>query len=786
MLALALFTVPMSVPKAAASGGAGVATAVTGQVTVSRSTSQAQQPLRFKDEIYLRDRISTAASSLARLLLDKKALITVRELSELEITDQEGTSTVRLGSGKIAIGVARQRMRPGETVEVHTQNAVAAIRGTVVVAETLQPLGGTIPVSRLHVLRGFIDVSAPGNPGAPPLRMVAPSSVTVTGNTVGQPVALSDAAKTALLVDVTLPGTPPTGVAESLAAGEQARALALARIITGEGSGGDELLNLQTPPVDPPAPITPPVPTGGAGGTPAGGPGSALPFVFNQQTPTIAGDLFTVSNNSTQNISTDFLEATASMVTVGANVLNVAGSMSSTTTLPFMSLSNSTLDAKALTLVQNGTLKITGTLLDAINSTVTADLGTVRSSGQLTLGGSFVHAVGGTISAPDHLLKVSASGAVTGTGLGSLFDLSGTMLNVGSLSGGQYFQVTGGNSNVTLAGPLLAATGSAFTLMGSALLDVSTNATFADTTSQPLWSLNGGSLQLSPAANGFVAQNRGTVSLDGGLLDATNSPITSSADFVLGIGKGQFIVTNPKVPLVSLTGGNHQITAGSIFHLIGTTTALDPVSGLIVGTEEPIQHSGGFLDMNAATATTARAVQVDVALLQASAPLLNLFGGAQLTTSGNTIDLTSKAKVTSTTAFVAMDQSRLTVNNAALVNVAGASFLRGSGNLVNLANGSTLTINNGVLLFVSGGSVVDIRGALIAFSGAPGNTVNIFNNLKFVNIGGVPVALTGGALASNVVITGTPIKNAALGTITPSTALIQVNGPTSKLTISGN
>jgi hypothetical protein len=177
---------------------------------------------------------------------------------------------------------------------------------------------------------------------------------------------------------------------------------------------------------------------------------------------------------------------------------------------------------------------------------------------------------------------------------------------------------------------------------------------------------------------------------------------------------------------------------------------------------------------------------VDVALLDASAPLLNLFGGAQLTTSGNTIDLTSKAKVTSTSAFVALDQSRLTVNNAALVNVAGTSLLRGSGNLVNLANGSTLTINNGVLLFVGGGSVVDIRGALIAFSGAPGNTVNIFNNLKFVNIGGIPVALTGGALASNVVIMGTPIKNPALGTITPNTALIQVNGPTSKLTISGN
>ena len=48
------------------------------------------------------------------------------------------------------------------------------------------------------------------------------------------------------------------------------------------------------------------------------------------------------------------------------------------------------------------------------------------------------------------------------------------------------------------------------------------------------------------------------------------------------------------------------------------------------------------------------------------------------------------------------------------------------------------------------------------------------------------MALTGGALAANVVITGTPIKNAALGAITPGKALIQVNGATTKVTISGN
>ena len=484
-LALALVLIPTATVQGASPEGAGVATAVTGEVTVSHAVSPAPQALHFKDEVFYRDRISTAARSLARLLLGKKALVTVRELSELQLIDQAGTSTVQLALGKISIGVARQRMRPGETVEIRTQNAVAAIRGTVVVAERLTPPGGSDPVTRLHVLSGYIDVTTPGNPGAPPLRLVAPSSLTVADNTMDRPVPLNAAARAALLSDLQPTQPLPTRVLGGLVRGEQARAAGLARIISGDRSGGGGLVDVQGPPADVQAPATPATPS-----TPSAGPSSSLPFIFNNQSPDISGDLYTVRDGSLQNIFTDFLEAT--------------------------------------------------------NGAVTADLGTVLSNGQLTLGGS---------------------------------------------------------SNVTLADPLLAAAESAFTLTGSALLDVSTKAIFTDTTSQPLWSLNGG------------------------LLDAANSQITSSADFLLGTGKGQFIVTGPTAPLVSLTGG----------------------------TEEPIQHSGGFLDLNAAAVTTARAVRVDVALLEASAPLLNLFGasGSQLTTSGNAIDLTSKAKVTNTAAFVA-------------------------------------------------------------------------------------------------------------------------------------
>jgi hypothetical protein len=64
--------------------------------------------------------------------------------------------------------------------------------------------------------------------------------------------------------------------------------------------------------------------------------------------------------------------------------------------------------------------------------------------------------------------------------------------------------------------------------------------------------------------------------------------------------------------------------------------------------------------------------------------------------------------------------------------------------------------------------------------------VSVSNQLAFVNIGGIPVALTGGARAGNVLISGSPIKNAGLGSVTPNKALIRVDGAATRVTISGN
>lgn len=145
---------------ASAQAAQGIVTTLSGRATVARPSLAHPQPLRFKDALFVRDRIDTAERSLMRVLLGGKALITVRELSTLMITEAAGIETLRLSEGKLAIGVARSRMRPGELLEIHTPNAVAAVRGTVLVVEILPPPapGGT-PNTHIAVTRGVVDVT---------------------------------------------------------------------------------------------------------------------------------------------------------------------------------------------------------------------------------------------------------------------------------------------------------------------------------------------------------------------------------------------------------------------------------------------------------------------------------------------------------------------------------------------------------------------------------------------------------------------------------------------------
>ena len=142
---------------------AGVVTTLHGTATVARVSLSQPVPLKFKDDVFVQDRLNTGDDSVARILLGGKAIVTVRERSSLTITEVPGVSTVNIGVGRAAIAVAKERMKPGETIEIRTPNAVASIRGTIVIVEVDQTTAQAGPgpaafTTRFTVITGEVLV----------------------------------------------------------------------------------------------------------------------------------------------------------------------------------------------------------------------------------------------------------------------------------------------------------------------------------------------------------------------------------------------------------------------------------------------------------------------------------------------------------------------------------------------------------------------------------------------------------------------------------------------------
>src|SRR5437016_4327729 len=175
----AVFTLVVFVPTLAGAQApkAGVVTTLEGNVTATRATQPV--PLKFKDDVLLQDKIATGEQSLARMLLGGKAVVTVRERSVLTITEIPGRSTIEIDSGKFALAVAREKMRPGEEIQIRTPNAVAGVRGTVVITEVERQGAQTTPgipavVTNFFVLRGAITaqlLDANRNPFGTPFQV---------------------------------------------------------------------------------------------------------------------------------------------------------------------------------------------------------------------------------------------------------------------------------------------------------------------------------------------------------------------------------------------------------------------------------------------------------------------------------------------------------------------------------------------------------------------------------------------------------------------------------------
>jgi hypothetical protein len=203
----------------------GIVTTVIGPVTVARASTPAA-PLKFKDDIFLRDRVTTGEQAMTRILMGGKVIVTARERSTLTITEVPGLSTIDLASGRIAVAVDKTRMKPGERVDVRTPTAIAGVRGTVLIVETVRD------VSSVTVLRGLVDVvrldPATGRGIGPVTPVGALQSVTVRNNVLpARAHAITPGHAQALSKEFTPPMQPVAATAVMPVKEEVRRATAL-------------------------------------------------------------------------------------------------------------------------------------------------------------------------------------------------------------------------------------------------------------------------------------------------------------------------------------------------------------------------------------------------------------------------------------------------------------------------------------------------------------------------------------------------------------------------------
>jgi hypothetical protein len=549
----------------------GVVTTLAGQATVARAALASPVPLRFKDDVFLRDRIATAERSVVRVLLGGKALVTVRELSTLTVTEDTGRSTVDLTAGKIAMGVLRQRMRPGEVIEIRTPNAIAAIRGTVLVVELIPEPGGTPGAPRyttkVHVLHGLVDVSDPKNPGAPPAQVGAMQSWSRTGSDTSSLVPLTAAA--AQQVFVGLHAAPqiaesPHEFIQHVTAREQAKAVAVAEFLApeaaGAGAGGDSAapagMSSPTAPVGSgitDAPVIPVVsstnasapPAGGAASPPTGSaaspptgsaaspPSGLAQIIYNGQTVTSPGSLYTLSGSQQDSLAVPILEAAGSSLSIAQQLVQISGAAAFTSSgsTPLLYLDPTTLTATSLLSLDGGaTASLAGALFQDVD-------------GALTLRADF--------------LRLTGSGRLLGTGAAALVDLAGTR----AAAAGSVLAMS--NSAVldliSASAPLLSMTRSAALATGSNLADISGGAT----------------VRLGQLA----ALTGSTLTVQGHALSlAGSATMTVRGDLFRLAGGSAMTITNGA--LLSLSGSSILNVAGALVNFIGTGNSLSITNNL--------------------------------------------------------------------------------------------------------------------------------------------------------------------------------------------------------------
>ena len=863
VVALSLLAAMWSGSAAAQATKAGVVTTLEGNVTAARTTAAQPVALKFKDDVFVNDRVVTGDRSLARLLLGGKAVVTVRERSALTITEVPGRSTIDLDSGKVAVAVAKDKMRPGEQIEVKSPNAVAAVRGTVFVVEVIRASasaddaqGGV--TTNHYVFTGSVALTV----GSQVVNVAANNFATVTGGVVNSGVmtaamrttasagitpsglpqvsgAEADAKQTVmdstiatftsatvpLVTPVPVPTTPPAtppptpfpGSNKSGPTTEQQRFI--------ENTIVENTRTL--PPVTPP-PILPPVPP------PSGPPVSANGIL-------LLGDADIVPIvPSRAALASDLRALQPNVLITNLNGPTVPADLSAYGSIWFVGAYSAISAADQTRLAQfvasGGGLYLTGE-----NRGCCPDLnGSVQSLLRVMVAGGSDIVVGDTRDFPlsPATFNPTARGGVTAAP-------PHTLTTWFPNAPGDLFGIAGPNVLATIGDGIVAAVWGSTDLVGEAgriivMMDVdwlsnqislascnavcrrniidnfltflgepagplaltgplfrSVNETFA--TQDSFFDLPGMTIS-STSLDPMFWFSGSTLTTTGVFSRMTGSTIVTGASF-LRLDSGARLIQTGTDPLVSMSAGILAVGAGSaggsLFDLVGraSSTQVDPDTGLTVGADRPLQPGTQApvfdADNGALVGVRGSAYKIDTALLEATAPLLNLKGGTVFATSDNAIDLVNRAKVSipnDAVSMVTFQSSALIVARGHLVNVAGGSVLNIAGSLVSLADGSSLSILNGLLLNVSGGSSASIGRSLVSFSGF-NNVLNVSNSIApTAIINGIPVAgptdsfriganAIAGAGSGTIRINGVPLTpNTPLSSLTGSLVAVQGSG----------
>jgi hypothetical protein len=802
---------------------AGVVTTLEGTVTVSTASLPQPRPLKFKDDVFVNDRIVTGDRSIARMLLGGKAVVTVRERSSLTITELPGKSTIALDSGKVALAVAREKVRPGEEIEVRTPNAVAGVRGTVFIAEVSQP------TASLDASQSAVTSSFYGFAGVVTIRMgsqvvtLNPGTyVSATGLAAAVSGVMTDAMRAVALAGLQT-GLKPAGGATQELANEQAMGTTVATFMA---SGAAVEAGPQQPPSAPAAgpSMTAPLLPGGIAAipTPASTPPAAMSGKSGSSAFLVFGDRSAERSALAAQIASDFPSRVVVDVTGLPSDLSAFGTVWHVGAMvPFSAAEQTALRGFV---GGGGGLHLTGerpcSACETVNASLTTFLRSVVEGGSgLSIGGQgdidgpYIFSLGdrGGIAqrllaggvtqwqpaAPGGVAGVSGANVLVATESGAVVgalwnesDLLGDAGRITLLMDVNWFLdeaappviqsinafIDDAPNTLRLSGPLFQSVGDDLGAAGDSLLDIA------------------GYTVIGSSPDPLVALSGSRVALPGSLMRLSESSVTSGGTLVRVDGASEIAQTGGE-PMVWVSGG-HVAVGGNVLDVAGRpeATLFDSSTGLMLGADRPIRPGAGAplvqADNGSSVTVAGNGFRIDTAVLEATAPLLAV-NGSTLATGADAIALGRQARVeipNDAVALVSLRGGLLSVANGSLVNVAGASRLGVAGSLVSLAGGSTLNILNGALLSVSGGSVVSIGGPLVSFSGA-GNVLNVTNSfVPTALISGIPVH----GPVSSFSIGATPL--AGLGTagtiningvaLTPTTPLTSLRG--SLVTVQGS